>query len=81
MTLASFSMFEGQWPVNPYNTVNGGPAKTPADFWTDPTARALYRRRLRYLVARYGSQTSIAFWELWNETDAPRPGCGRWRGI
>ena len=64
---------EGQWPVNPYNTVNGGPAKTPADFWTDPTARALYRRRLRYLVARYGSQTSIAFWELWNETDAPAP--------
>ena len=64
---------EGQWPVNPYNKANGGPAATPADFWTDPTARAFSRRRLRYLIARYGAQTSLAFWELWNETDAPVP--------
>jgi len=64
---------EGQWPVNPYNKANGGPAATPTDFWTDATARALYRRRLRYLVARYGPETSLAFWEFWNETDAPAP--------
>jgi len=64
---------EGQWPVNPYNQVNGGPAATPADFWTDAQARAFYRRRLRYLVARYGTQPSLAFWEFWNETDAPAP--------
>jgi len=62
---------EGQWPVNPYNKANGGPAEKPADFWTDAKARALYRRRLRYLVARYGAQPSLAFWEFWNETDAP----------
>ncbi len=64
---------EGQWPVNPYNKANGGPAATPADFWTDAQARALYRRHLRYLVARYGAQTSLAFWEFWNETAAPAP--------
>jgi hypothetical protein len=64
---------EGQWPVNPYNKANGGPAVTPADFWTDAQARILYRRRLRYLVARYGPQPSLAFWEFWNETDAPAP--------
>ncbi len=64
---------EGQWPVNPYNKINGGPAATPADFWTDAQARASYRRRLRYLVARYGPETSLAFWEFWNETDAPAP--------
>ncbi len=64
---------EGQWPVNPYNKANGGPAATPADFWTDPAARVFSRHRLRYLIARYGSQTSLAFWELWNETDAPVP--------
>ena len=64
---------EGQWPVNPYNKVNGGPAATPAEFWTNPQARSLYRRRLRYLVARYGPETSLAFWEFWNETDAPAP--------
>ena len=64
---------EGQWPVNPYNKANGGPAAAPADFWTDAKARALYRRRLRYLVARYGAQPSLAFWEFWNETEAPVP--------
>ena len=64
---------EGQWPNNPYNKVNGGPAATPAEFWTDAQARTLYRRRLRYLVARYGPETSLAFWEFWNETDAPAP--------
>ena len=64
---------EGQWPINPYNKANGGPAAAPADFWTDAQARTLYRRRLRYLVARYGPETSLAFWEFWNETDAPAP--------
>ena len=64
---------EGQWPVNPYNKVKGGPAASPADFWTDATARAFYRRRLRYLIARYGPETSLAFWEFWNETAAPGP--------
>ena len=36
-------------------------------------ARALYRRRLRYLVARYSPETSLAFWEFWNETATPAP--------
>ena len=64
---------EGQWPVNPYNSANGGPAATPEAFWTNTEARRLYRRRLRYLIARYGSETSLAFWEFWNETAAPAP--------
>ena len=64
---------EGKWPINPYNKANGGPAAAPADFWTDTQARAFYRRRLRYLIARYGAETSLAFWEFWNETDAPAP--------
>ena len=64
---------EGQWPINPYNQINSGPAATPGDFWTDAKARALYRRRLRYLIARYGPETSLAFWEFWNETAAPAP--------
>lgn len=64
---------EGQWPVNPYNQANGGPAVKPDDFWTNAEARAFYRRRLRYLIARYGPETSLAFWEFWNETAAPAP--------
>src|SRR5579884_2739461 len=62
---------EGQWPHNPYNAANGGPCARPEDFWTNPTARKLYRRRLRYIVARYGYRTGIQAWEFWNEANPP----------
>ena len=62
---------EGQWKANPYNTTNGGPCLKPAEFWTNTTARQLYRQRLRYLTARYASRTGIQSWEFWNEANAP----------
>jgi len=58
-----------EWWDNPHNVVNGGFLKSPEEFFTDPLAREYFKRRLRYLVARWGSSTSIAFWELWNEVD------------
>ena len=60
------------WPVNPYNAANGGPATQPVDFFTDETARKLFKRRLRYLIARYSSFTSLACWELFNEQENAR---------
>lgn len=57
------------WPVNPYNAANGGPATRPADFFTDERARAMFKRRLRYIVARYGAYTSVMCWELVNEQE------------
>ncbi len=64
---------EGKWPESPYNAKNGGPVpeKQPEAFFTEPAARAAYKQRLRYLVARYGAYASLGFWELWNEKDAP----------
>ena len=59
----------GNWPASPYNAANGGPCATPADFFTDATARALVERRLRYLVARWGYSPAVLSWELWNEVD------------
>ena len=64
---------EGQWPANPYNKINGGPCETPDDFWTNEAARKLYKKKLRYLIARYGAYPSLGFWEFWNEQDAPAP--------
>ena len=64
---------EGIWSINPYNKANGGPAAAPDDFWTNPMARTFYKRRLRYLIARYGAYTSLGFWEFWNEKEAPAP--------
>lgn len=64
---------EGRWPDSPYNARNGGPVPEdkPDEFFTNPEAKKLYKRRLRYLVARYAAFRSLGFWEFWNEKDAP----------
>jgi hypothetical protein len=58
-----------RWPRNPYNAANGGPCLKPEDYFTNPKARELVRRRLRYSVARWGWSMHLAAWELWNEVD------------
>ncbi len=57
------------WRRNPYNRKLGGPCAAPGDFFTSPQARALYKKRLRYIAARWGYSTHILAWELWNEVD------------
>lgn len=59
----------GDWARNNYNAANGGPCATPAEFFTNPRAKAMYRQRLRYIVARWGYSPHIAVWELFNEVD------------
>ena len=61
---------EGCWISNPYNTKNGGPCTSLADFWTNDQARKLYKQRLRYLVARWGYSPNLFAWEFWNEVPA-----------
>lgn len=58
------------WGVFTYNQANGGPAATPADFFTSPEAKRLFQRRLRYMVARWGYSTSLFSWQFWNEVSA-----------
>lgn len=57
------------WPRHPYNTANGGPCQTQNDFFTDPEARRLYQKRLRYLVARWSAFPNLLAWEFFNEID------------
>jgi hypothetical protein len=57
------------WKTNPYNAANGGPCAQPDDFFTDPRAREIYRKRLRYLVGRYGASPRLLAWEFFNEID------------
>ena len=49
-----------RWKENPYNVVNGGPCETPADFFTNEQAKALYKKRLKMLVARVACQLAFA---------------------
>ena len=55
------------WDENPWNVKNGGFLQTPNEFFTDARARQLTKRKLRYIVARYGYSPHIMAWELWNE--------------
>ncbi len=58
-----------EWAGNPYNAANGGPLAQPEALFSDDTARELFRRRLRYVVARWGWSPNVLAWELWNEVD------------
>ncbi|MDA3924577.1 MAG: DUF5060 domain-containing protein [Kiritimatiellae bacterium] len=55
------------WKGNPFNTVQGGPCKTVSEWFTNKEAKALYRKRLRYTVARWGYSPHVLCWEFGNE--------------
>jgi len=57
------------WSTNPYSSVQGGPCAAPNDFFTSLAARAIYEKRLRYLVARYGYSQRLVAWQFFNEID------------
>ncbi len=57
------------WSGNPYNRARGGPLSSPEQFFTDPAAKGLFKKRLRYLVSRYAYSTHLLAWEFFNEVD------------
>lgn len=59
----------GYWNDVAYNAEKGGPCAKAEDFFTDETAKALVKKRLRYIVARWGACTAIHSWEFFNEVD------------
>jgi Domain of unknown function (DUF5060) len=68
---------DANWSSNPYNTANGGFLSNATNFFTDATAKALTKRKLRYIAARWGYSPGIMAWELFNEvqfTDAAQTG-------
>ena len=74
------------WDENPYNTANGGFLDSGDEFFSDETARLLYKRKMRYTVARWGYSTALLAWELWNEVqftddyDRNYPVVAAWHG-
>ena len=61
--------FEGDWPYNPYNSDNGGPLPMPKAFFTSQEAKRLFKRRLRYILARWAYSPTLMCWEVFNEID------------
>jgi len=58
-----------EWQDSPYNIKNGGFLNSPEEFFTDERAKTLFKKRLRYIVARWGYSPNIFSWELVNEMD------------
>jgi hypothetical protein len=69
MDVHGMYMEESSWDRQAFNAKNGGPAKTPTEFFTLEESRIKYKNKLRYFVARWGYSTHIAFWEFFNEVD------------
>jgi len=61
--------FDAEWEYNPYSAANGGPCLTPSLVWSNPTAKEYFRRRYRYVVARWGYSQHLMAFDLWNEID------------
>ncbi|MAS34335.1 MAG: hypothetical protein CL610_10030 [Anaerolineaceae bacterium] len=57
------------WDNHPYNVLNGGPLSGPSVFFFNEDATNLFRRRLRYIVARWGYSPQVFAWEIIDEID------------
>jgi hypothetical protein len=66
------------WPANPYNRLNGGPCEKPLEIFTNEQARQAYRKRLRYVMARWGYSPSLWAINVWNDRPAPPPNSLPW---
>lgn len=70
LALESHVGFMGSgWENSIYNKKNGGFAATPAEFFTSADAKAQYKNKLRFMVARWGYSPHIGIWEFFNEID------------
>lgn len=53
----------------PYWAANGGPIVKPIDFLTKPSILQLQKRRMKFLIDRYGNSGTVFAWEIMNEVD------------
>lgn len=61
--------FSEQWGSSPYSTGKGGWCGSAKEFFTNAKAKAAYKKKIRYYVARWGYSPSIQSWEFFNEID------------
>lgn len=68
-----FSVGEGEtwksWEDNPHARARGGAADQPTDFFDSPAVREQAKRKLRYVLARWGYSPSLLAVDLLNEPE------------
>ncbi len=73
-----------EWAFSPYNVRNradGGFLPHALELFADARAKASYRKKLRYIAARWGWATNLVAFELWSELDLVGPKYGRHRDV
>ncbi|HHN45917.1 MAG TPA: hypothetical protein ENN09_00610 [Planctomycetes bacterium] len=63
------SFCDPEWQYSPYNIANGGFLASPDLFFIDPRAFEFYKRKMRYIFARWGAFTNVMGVELISELD------------
>jgi len=56
-----------RWEISPYSSANGGPVVQRIDFITNREAVEAQKKRLKFLIDRWGNSGSVFAWELLNE--------------
>ncbi len=57
------------WDRNPYNAKNGGQVGERAEFITKPEVVKAQKKRLKFMIDRWGNTGTVFAWELLNEAD------------
>lgn len=57
------------WKTNPYNRRQGGPCRRVEEFFTKNEAKRIHKKKLRYIIARWGYSTHLFAWDLWSEAE------------
>ncbi|MBN1516039.1 glycosyltransferase [Candidatus Sumerlaeota bacterium] len=65
--------WDDQWTNNPYRVENGGWLKHYTEAMTDQKTRDLFKRRHRYVAARWGAYPNLFGYTLWIENDTTNP--------
>jgi hypothetical protein len=56
------------WNKSPYYSILPHDLAGLKSFFTDPTAKSIFKKYLYYVMARWGYSKSLAIWEMVNET-------------
>lgn len=59
------------WEYNPYNIKNGGPALNTSEYWSNKEVRQYYKKRIRYMLARWGYSSALFSINMWNDMSSP----------
>ncbi len=61
--------YDAEWRYNPYAARNGGYLASPSMLFTSEQVKEDFKKRYRYIVARWGYSQQLMSYDLWNEID------------